>query len=392
MEMKLIKIAILHAALGLVPLISTAHAAEFVIGTHNSLTGATARVGSEMNEGVLTAARYFNDKYPEHKFKVLTLDDESQPAKSIAAVEKLVSEGVLAFSAGYGTNVVGPASEAAAKAGLVYVTSGGVGDGLTKRGLKTFFRITNTPGYSNTFIGILGDLKVQSVSIVHSTKESSAGLADALIKGLPAKGIKVYAHAFEASTTDFKPVINKVKLQDKPELLLMIGLENDYVGILRAAKLLKPKVKAIMAPWGMASPRMSAEFPDLVPGVFGTTFIASPPVYKTTEGTEFAKLYRTLYKKEPDYLAQFGFVQTQLLFEAIMRAHKAGTLKQPDGIAAEMRKTDRETLTGRIRFDANGDYPDFMYRMGQHQDGGIAIVWPAQHATAKMRFPALPWN
>lgn len=390
--MKIIGKTILQAAIGLLPFISTVQATEFVIGSHNSLTGTTARVGAEMNEGVLAAAQYFNNKYPEHKFKVVTLDDESQPAKAIAAVEKMASDGVLAFSAGYGTNVIGPASDTAAKAGMVYVTSGGVGEALTKRGLKNFFRITNTPGYTNAFVGILTDLKVKSVSIVYSTKESSAGLAGELAKILPGKGITVTSHAFEASTTDFKPVINKVKLQDKPEVLLVIGLENDYVGVLRAAKLLKPSIKAIIAPWGMATPRMAAEFPDLVTGVFGTTFVASPPVYKLPEGVEFAKLYREMYKKDPDYLAQFGFVQTQLLFEAILRAHKAGTLKQKDGIAAEMRKTDRETLTGHIRFDETGDYPDFTYRMGQHQDGKITVVWPTQHATSKMRFPALPWK
>jgi branched-chain amino acid transport system substrate-binding protein len=390
--MRKIGSTILQAAIGLFALGAAAHAAEFVIGSHNSLTGTTARVGNEMNEGVLAAAQYFNNKYPEHKFKVISVDDESQPAKAIAAVEKLASEGVLAYSAGYGTNIVGPASDAAAKAGLVYVSSGGVGEALTKRGLTNFFRITNTPGYTKAFAGILSDLHIKSVSIVHSTKESSAGLAGELEKALPAKGIKVVLHAYEASTSDFKPLINKVKLQDKPELLVMIGLENDYIGILRAAKLLKPQVKGIMAAWGMATPRMATEFPDLVSGVFGTTFIASPPVYKLPEGIEFAKLYRQMYKKDPDYLAQFGFVQTQILFEAILRAHKAGTLKQKDGLSNEMRKTDRETLTGRIRFDQTGEYPGFSYRMGQHQDGKVVLVWPAENATAKMRFPAVPWN
>lgn len=389
--MKMIRKTILQAAIVLLPLTTTVQAAEFVIGSHDSLTGTTARVGSQMNEGVLAAAQFFNNKYPEHKFKVITIDDESQPAKAIAAVEKLASDGVLAFSGGYGTNIIGPASDTAAKAGLVYITSGGVGDALMRRGLKNFFRITNTPAYTKAFVGILTDLNVKSVSIVYSTKESSAGLAGELAKVLPGKGVAVTSHAFEASTTDFKPVINKVKLQDKSEVLVVIGLENDYVGVLRAAKLLKPTIKAIMAPWGMATPRMSAEFPDLMPGVFGTTFIPNPPVYKLPEGMEFAKLFREMYKRDPDYIAQFGFVQTQLLFEAILRSHKAGTLKQKDGIANEMHKTDRETLTGHIRFDEVGDYPGFTYRMGQFQDGNIAIVWPAQYATSKMRFPALPW-
>ena len=35
--------------------------------------------------------------------------------------------------------------------------------------------------------------------------------------------------------SDFKPVVNKVRLRDKSDVILMVGYENDYVGILRAA-------------------------------------------------------------------------------------------------------------------------------------------------------------
>ncbi|WP_168791332.1 ABC transporter substrate-binding protein [Paraburkholderia aromaticivorans] len=369
----------------------SAQAAEFVIGSHDSLTGSTARVGSGMNEGIQLAAEYFNRKYPEHKFKVVTIDDEAQPAKAVAAIEKLTSEGVLAFSAGYGTNIIAPASETAGRTGLVYITSGGVGEGLTHRGLKTFFRITNAPGYARAFVGTLTQAGVKSVSILYSTKESPSTLANDLNTALPATGIKVTLHPYDPSTQDFKPLVNKVKLQDRPDAMLMLGYENDYIAILRAARLLKPELKAIMAPWGIATTDMRKEFPDLVANVYGTTFTPDPPMYRTAEGQEFASLYRDRYKKEPDYLVQFGFVQTELLFEAIMRSYKAGTLKQKNGIADELRKTDRETLVGHVRFDATGDFDQFAYRMGQHQNGKIAIVWPKEYATANMNYPAVPW-
>jgi branched-chain amino acid transport system substrate-binding protein len=60
---------------------------------------------------------------------------------------------------------------------------------------------------------------VKSVSIVHSTKEATADLA------------KVVLHPFDPAITDFKPIINKIKLQDKPEVILMSAYENDYAGI-----------------------------------------------------------------------------------------------------------------------------------------------------------------
>jgi branched-chain amino acid transport system substrate-binding protein len=56
-----------------------------------------------------------------------------------------------------------------------------------------------------------------------------------------------------------------------------------------------------------------------------------------------------------------------------------------------MRKTDRDTLIGRVQFGANGDNLNFSHRMGQHQGKNIVIVWPKENATGKMAYPALPW-
>jgi branched-chain amino acid transport system substrate-binding protein len=197
-------------------------------------------------------------------------------------------------------------------------------------------------------------------------------------------------HSFDPAITDFKPIINKIRLQDKPDVIFMVGYENDYVGILRAARVLKPQVKAMVGVWSLATPKMASEFPDLMPNVYGTALLPFPANFTTEDGKNFAEAYKKMYNKEPDYLGQFGYVQSMLLFEAIVRAADKGTIKK-DGIAEEMRKTDRDTLIGRVQFGANGDNLNFSHRMGQHQGKNIVIVWPKENATGKMAYPALPW-
>ena len=370
--------------------VPTASADEFLVGTELPLTGASARAGKAVQEGIMVAAELFNKKNSKHKVKILSLDDETQPAKAVAAVEKLAADKVVAITGGYGSNLVSPATVAAEKAGLVYITSGGTDQGLAARGLKNFFRINNTPGYEKAMLGLFGDLGVKSISIVSSTKEAPADLAKKLELKLKAAGIKVVVHSFDPSIADFKPVINKIKLQDKSESIAMIGYENDYVGILRAAKVLKPEVKALVGVWSLATAKMAADFPDLMPNVFGIALLPYPTDFKTAEGIEFGATYKRLYNKEPDYLGQFGYVQSQLLFEALARAADKGTLKR-GGIADELRKTDRDTLIGRVRFNDGGDNVNFLPSMGQHQAGKIAVVWPKELATGKMNFPAVPW-
>lgn len=376
------------ATYGLV--LSTVHAEDILVGVEIPLTGTLARVGSGMQEGIMVAADVFNKTNSKHKIKIITVDNESAPAKAIAAVEKLANEGVVAITGGYGSNNIAPASDAANKLGLVYVTSGGVDDSLVTSGNKNFFRINNTAGYRKALVGLLSDLKVKSVSVIYSTKAATSDLAKDLEKSLTTQGVKVVTHAFDPAITDFKPIINKIKLLDKPEVIAMVGYENDYVGILRAARVLKPNVKAMVGVWSLATPKMAADFPELMPNVYGTAVLPFPAQFKTAAGQSFADTYQKLYKKEPDYLGQFGYVQSMLLFDAIARSADKGTLKK-NGIAEEMRKTNSETLIGKVQFNANGDNPNFSHRMGQHQDGKIVIVWPKEDATGKANFPAVPW-
>lgn len=372
-------------------LATSVSAEEFKVGAHMPLTGNLARSGAGFHEGIQTAVDMFNRTNGKHRIKLVTIDDESAPAKAVAAVEKLASEGVTSVIGGYGSNIIGPASDAANRLKLPYITAGGVNDDLTKRGYKTFFRINNTRGYELAIEKLLSEMKAQSVSVVYSTKEATSDLAKGLEKSFAAKGIKVTMHAFDPAITDFKPVINKIKLQDKPDVIIMSAYENDYVGILRAAKVLKPGVKSMIGVWSLATSKMASEFPDLMPNVIGTALLPFPVEYKTVEGKQFADTYKKLFNKDVDYLSQFGYVKASLLFEAIARAADNGSLKKENGLSDELRKTNRDTLIGRVVFDANGDNPNFQHRMGQHQNGKIAIVSPAAEATAPLKYPALPW-
>lgn len=378
------------AGVWLVSIATPALTEEFVVGVETPLSGALARVGTGMSEGINVAADVFNRKNGKHRIKLITIDDESSPAKAIAAVEKLASQNVIAITGGYGSGNIGPASDAANKAGLVYITSGGVDEALTQRGLKTFFRINNTAGYSRAMVGLLSDMGAKNVSIVYLTKEATADLAKDVEKALAAKGVKVTMHAFDPAITDFKPIINKIKLQDKPDVIAMSGYENDYVGIVRAARVLKPDVKAMVGVWSLATSKMEEDFPDLMPNIYGTALLPFPAEFTTPDGKDFADTYKKLYGKEPDYLGQFGYVQSQLLFDAIARAYDAGTLKS-GGIATELRKSSKDTLIGKVQFDEKGDNPNFSHRMGQHQGKKVVVVWPKEYANGKMNFPGVPW-
>ncbi len=367
-----------------------AAADEILVGVEGPMTGSLAREGGGMIQGVEIAAELFNKSNGKHTIKLIKIDDESQPAKAVAAVEKLAGDGVVAITGGYGSNNVGPASDAANKLGLPYITSGAVADGLTQRGFKTFFRVNNTAGYQKALVGLMDTMKVQAVSILYSTKEANSRLAADTEKELAGKGVKVSMHAFDPATTDFKPLINKVRLKDKADIILMVGYENDYVGILRAAKVLKPKVKAMVGVWGLVTPKMIKEFPDIAQNIYGTAALSYPVEFTSQEGKDFETAYAARFKEDVGYLQQFGYVQGQVLFEAIARAADKGTLKS-GGVAQELAATDAQTLIGRVQFNTKGDNVNFSHRIGQVQGEKIVLVWPAEGANGKMVYPGVPW-
>lgn len=372
--------------------LSIANAKEYLIGVHLPLSGPFTRSGVGYLEGMTTAVEIFNKVNQGNTVRLVTIDDESSPAKAVAAVERLIAQKSTAIIGGYGSNIIGPASMAANKAGVVYLTAGSTTAGLSKRGFKTFFRPNSSYGYAKGIAGFIGDLKVKSVSIIYSTKDGPTETAQLVRKELASKNIKVVIHPFDASITDFKPIINKIKLQDHSELIFMAGYENDHVAIVRAAKVLKPDIKAIVGPWSTTNTKMSADFPGVMHNVFGTTMLPHPGAYRTAEGKLFSETYKKRYKREADdSLVQLGYVIGQIMFDAIKRTDSKGVLTKEGGLAEELRKTDRDTILGRVSFDENGDNPHFMTRIGQNQNDNIPIVWPKEFATAKPIYPAVPW-
>lgn len=388
---KIATTTLLSAALSLTLPAGSVQAANFLVGEHSPLSGKMARVGTGAHRGIVAGLHAMNEKYKgTHTFELKTIDDESSPAKAVSAVEKLASEGVLAFTGGYGSNIIGPASEAAHKANLPYITFGAVADELSQRGHQGFFRINNSEGYGKAVIGLVREMDIQKVTILFSNKEATSNMAHYVEDALKQAGIKVITHEYDTHTKDFKSLVNKVKFRDKPKAILMVGYEAEYVGVLRAAKVLKPDVKAMIGLWGLATGKMADEFPDLMENVYGTAMLPFPASFDSPLAQDFYTAYKANFEDEPSYLEQFGYVQTRLLLEAIVKAHDQGDLTT-EGISRELRKTDELTVTGRVRFNENGDNPEFAQRIGQHQQGKIPLVWPPQDATGAKVFPGTPW-
>lgn len=370
---------------------NSASAHDYKVGTHMALTGSLARVGNSMWQGIQIAADLFNlAEKGKNTVELSVIDDESSPAKAVAAVEQLGPK-VDAFVGGFGSNLVGPASETSDRLGKVYVTGGAVAKGIVERGLKGFFRVNNNEGYAKAIDQFAAQIGVKSMSILYSTKDATADVAKQVEGLVNQRHVKVTMHAFEANVTDFKPTINKIKLQDRPDMILMSGYENDYVGILRAAQILKPDVKMFVGTFGLATEQMNRDFHDVVQNVAGTAVLSYPPIFTTADGKNFSEAFKTKFGNFPDYNAVYGYVAAQVLFTALGKDGMGEKVGQPGVLSAEVRKTDMETLLGHVSFNEKGDNPSFVQRIAQHQGNNLVLVSPLNAATGKAVVPGRPW-
>lgn len=365
------------------------------LGAHAPQTGRLAKHGIEQAKGIRLAAEEFERKRGI-AVALSVYDDESDPQKAMAAVEKLSGVGkVHGIVGGYGSGLVGPASEAAERYDTPYLTTGAADTRLSGRGLRNFFRLNHMPGYAAAQAGAIGSLfGAKRVGILANSQSSTEELAAEVRRRLEAAGIAVPVfERFENATTNFKPLLLKVR-DAACDVLLVEGYFPDYVATIRDARILALPVKAYVGAWGIGTPEFVRELGAMSEAVFGTSVWekGTAPAKAKKEEAAFESAYRAKYGEEPSYIAMLGYLSAKYMLEAIARGGGRGGEYSAAGTRAALRALDAVGPLGRVAFDANGDPKHFQALLFQVQGGRPVVVWPRDRANGTARYPAVPWG
>src|SRR5512136_1590045 len=173
--------------------LGTSWAAPLIkLGAHAPQTGSLAKHGMEQMKGVRVGAEEF-EKKRNIKVDLRVYDDESDPQKAVAAVEKLAGvDNVNGIVGGYGSNLVGPASEAAERYDTPYLTTGAVDSKLSAKKFKNFFRLNNMPGYAAAQSGAIKELfAAKKVGILYNSLSATTEIAEFVRDQLVKAGVEV---------------------------------------------------------------------------------------------------------------------------------------------------------------------------------------------------------
>jgi branched-chain amino acid transport system substrate-binding protein len=369
-------------------------AAPISIGEINPLTGNLAKHGVEIHQGILYAVEEANARggLMGRPVRLLSRDDQSRPEVAVTQTQDLIHrEKVHALVGGYVDTLVGPISQAAAKYQTPYVASASLQAALTRqRRNPYFFRVSRLDGIVLPLGQFLTEvLKPQRVALIYAATPGAAEFAEALKAVLTRAGIRIpVMEKFRPGTPDFSMLILKVQMA-QADVLVSGGFYPDNLILARQLREKPTKIKAFIAPWGVAYPSFIEALGQASQGLMGLCAwnpgIAQPGA--EAESQRFTQGFRQRFGQDPTTTSMHGYTSARALLAAMEQVLKKPEELSGPAISRELRALDLTLPMERLTFDDYGDPQHYRQVVVQVQQGRMVVVYPPDRATGQVIYP-----
>ncbi|KFF76599.1 amino acid ABC transporter substrate-binding protein [Serratia marcescens] len=337
-----------------------------LIGLAGPLTGPSARIGKDLENGARLAIADANAQKPTLNgkpvtFKLLSEDDQSDPRTAVAVAQRLVDEGVAGVVGHWNTGTSIPAARIYHDAGIAQVAPVATGHGYTQQGFDTSFRVMGHDDDGGNYAGqyAVKTLKAKRIAVIDDRTAFGQGLADEFIKSLQAQGVQPVTREYvDDKTVDFSAVLTTVRSKNA-DLIFFGGVDSQAAPLARKLKQLGMNAQ-LMGAGGFVSQtfltlaqREGEGVVALEPGL---------PLEQMPGGKAFEQAYRDRYHTHIELHAPFAYDATRVLIAAIEQAGSA----DPADYLPTLRAIHYQGVTGAIAFDAQGNLqqPSFtLYRV-----------------------------
>lgn len=183
------------------------------IGFLGPLTGPAGFLGQEQLSWLKFGVQKYN-KEQGTKFALVEGDTQLKAPVALTVGRKLASnQNVMAVIGGSESQAVRVTGKLFAKTSLASISGSATAIDLTKgRPYKSFFRVVPNDGIQGPdIIGFVAtNMKAKNVVVVDSQDDYSLPLANAITRGLKARGVTVSRESVSADDTDFSSVVANV--------------------------------------------------------------------------------------------------------------------------------------------------------------------------------------
>ena len=220
--------------------------------------------------------------------------------------------------------------------GGLYWETGGIADGLTRRGFSGYFRIVFTATSNGQLAATLAATVIAprlgrkptdlTLLIAHEDSDYGTSVASAAEAKAKELGFKIAGRLpYKASTTDLAPLVLRMRASGA-DIVIASSYANDALLIQRQMKQLGVNVGAFIGTGGIYGlPSFGEGLGTAVNGIFDTEGSAAiNPASLSEEArtllAEFKKRFEAAQGKPPSYVGTQGFVGTYILLDKVLRA------------------------------------------------------------------------
>jgi branched-chain amino acid transport system substrate-binding protein len=383
---------------------------EFKVGVALSLSGIFSRDAALFKETYDLWAETVNKaggikvKGTGYPVRITYYDDESNPQKGAQLVERLATQDkVDLILPGFGSSIALAASAVTEKYKYPYISGAASANPIFERGFKYVFATLN-----KTFEEVEGAAKVFTLAQPKPARAAVIG-SDHLFGKLAAEGFKkflgemgieiVHFEIFPLDLSDYNSLLLKVKRQN-PDLLLVGGLYNHALRVMKAAKEVDFAPKGMAFSYGPTVPAFLNEFGKDADGVIAASewlpsFPFKDPVFGSAQ--QFTEAIEKKYGHPPDYVqaaAAGGLVAQQVAIETLSLTPPLDEKKR-EALMEQLHKQDVMTLYGQVKFGPDGGIVQKPPIAVQIQNGKFVLVYPKEVGGAqagKLIYPLAPWR
>jgi len=376
-------------------------APEYIeFGASIPLTGKYGALGAMVKPGYEIAVADINAQggvyVAEYGKKIpirLTIyDDESDPTKAVSKLESLYAEQkVVVYLGGAGSDMHAAAAAVAEKNKVPYLGIAFALYSIHQQGYRYLFSpFPKSPAQARDVFEILNASipegeRPTKVAIFQETTDWGIELGNLWKENAPKYGYEVVVYeTYTPRTEDMSAMILKAK-EAGAETLLTVPAPPDGITMVKQMVELgwTPKF-ALM----IRAPENVTWAETL--GKNGDYFTIFPGWHHAENFPGVAELnakYQAQFGRPADLLTGPAYACVQIAAAAI---EKAGTLDREairDAIAA----TNMTTVVGPVTFNTDGT-GNVLNPLIQWQNGKQELVWPPEHASAKLVYPAPPFD
>ena len=395
--MKCLSLTCLSAALTLFGFTSGGVAQTVKVGAVVPLTGRYAALGAQVRAGYEIGVEQTNaaggvtvggKKMP---IELTILDDESDPTKTVARLETLATQGVVAYLGGAGSDLHAAAASIGDKNRIPYLGIAFALNSIHKQGLRYLFSpFPKSPDLAKeTFALLDGSIpaaqRPTKVALFLERTDWGKEMGSVWESFAKQNGYQIVASGeYAPGAKDFSELILKAKSAGA-EAVFALPSPPDGMTIVKQMKELDFNPKAVVFIRAADPPVWSQNL-----GKDGDYFLLSPGWHFAARYPKVAEVndaHQKRLNRPADPLVGPAYACVQILAEAITRAGSLDREKIRDAIAA----TNMTTVVGPVRFrpDGTGEVKVFFQ---QWLKGKQELIWPKEFATAQFGYPAPPFS